>query len=239
MASSNHSGFLQSMDYFIHVHFDKECNKPKSVYLAPTNVNDNTNDDPMRIYHIVIGNETQNFCLPCNRNHSDMTFVIDKPENLQSEIKKISHLRYLELAKEIEKRSDVYPEVDRLAVQILGVLGTNQLTFFQQFLPACIVEDVTHHLNKIMIDDSITEMVSEPKAIVKHFAHVICQYKRKYIWKMSKLLPITMYCCKYKCFEIPTDVVDGMACKKCKYFGYCVCRCKTRKRRFLSRFLCI
>lgn len=37
------------------------------------------------------------------------------------------------------------------------------------------------------------------------------------------------YCCKYKCFSTDFDHVDGMACNKCKYYGYCKCKCLSYK----------
>ena len=36
-----------------------------------------------------------------------------------------------------------------------------------------------------------------------------------------------MYCCKEKCFKIPSTTVDGIACTKCESCSYCQCRCKT------------
>lgn len=34
------------------------------------------------------------------------------------------------------------------------------------------------------------------------------------------------YCCENKCFVTPSVHVDGIACRKCESFGYCMCRCK-------------
>ena len=35
------------------------------------------------------------------------------------------------------------------------------------------------------------------------------------------------YCCKLKCFNKPTDQVDGIACKECKSSGFCRCFCSS------------
>lgn len=35
------------------------------------------------------------------------------------------------------------------------------------------------------------------------------------------------YCCENKCFVLPNEEVDGLACRKCESFGICKCRCKT------------
>lgn len=37
------------------------------------------------------------------------------------------------------------------------------------------------------------------------------------------------YCCKNKCFPVPSCQVDGRACSKCYCFSYCKCRCITFK----------
>lgn len=36
------------------------------------------------------------------------------------------------------------------------------------------------------------------------------------------------YCYAKKCFEIPCSQVDGVACRRCDHFCYCVCPCETR-----------
>lgn len=33
------------------------------------------------------------------------------------------------------------------------------------------------------------------------------------------------YCCEKKCFIVPEDQVDGIACPKCKCYSYCHCKC--------------
>jgi hypothetical protein len=33
------------------------------------------------------------------------------------------------------------------------------------------------------------------------------------------------YCCEKKCFEVWGDQVDGLACKICMCYGYCLCKC--------------
>lgn len=33
------------------------------------------------------------------------------------------------------------------------------------------------------------------------------------------------FCCSKRCFKIPRDQVDGLACKKCNSFCYCTCKC--------------
>ncbi|QIT20099.1 MAG: polyprotein [Diabrotica undecimpunctata virus 1] len=35
------------------------------------------------------------------------------------------------------------------------------------------------------------------------------------------------YCCKLHCFREPSCQVDGRACRKCRSFGYCRCKCVT------------
>lgn len=35
------------------------------------------------------------------------------------------------------------------------------------------------------------------------------------------------YCCDRKCFKLPSESVDGLACRKCKSFGNCFCSCTT------------
>jgi len=41
------------------------------------------------------------------------------------------------------------------------------------------------------------------------------------------------YCCKHGCFNISKiDHVDLLACRRCKSFGYCVCKCAT----FINKF---
>lgn len=35
------------------------------------------------------------------------------------------------------------------------------------------------------------------------------------------------WCCESKCFRVPRDQVDGVACSKCGSFGFCQCRCRT------------
>ena len=42
-------------------------------------------------------------------------------------------------------------------------------------------------------------------------------------------MEICGYCCNLKCFVVPRDHVDGMACKICKSYCYCRCRCITYK----------
>lgn len=39
-----------------------------------------------------------------------------------------------------------------------------------------------------------------------------------------------MYCCEDKCFSLPRTHVDGIACRKCERFSYCMCRCTTFKK---------
>lgn len=45
--------------------------------------------------------------------------------------------------------------------------------------------------------------------------------------KMSDL-EASEYCCKMRCFKIPECQVDGVACRKCRSFSYCTCRCVSR-----------
>ena len=33
------------------------------------------------------------------------------------------------------------------------------------------------------------------------------------------------YCCQEKCFNIPNEQVDGLACWKCYSYNFCRCRC--------------
>lgn len=33
------------------------------------------------------------------------------------------------------------------------------------------------------------------------------------------------FCCVHKCINAPFDQLDGIACSKCKYTGYCHCEC--------------
>lgn len=35
------------------------------------------------------------------------------------------------------------------------------------------------------------------------------------------------YCCKLECFESPETQVDGVACRVCRSYNYCKCRCKS------------
>lgn len=48
-----------------------------------------------------------------------------------------------------------------------------------------------------------------------------------------------IWCCAMKCFVVPDDQVDGMACHKCKSYSYCVCRCDTyRNQKFSNPDAC-
>ncbi|KAG8170333.1 hypothetical protein JTE90_014804 [Oedothorax gibbosus] len=40
------------------------------------------------------------------------------------------------------------------------------------------------------------------------------------------------YCCEKQCIPIPTLVVRGLACRKCKAVNYCKCECPTWMRRY-------
>lgn len=48
------------------------------------------------------------------------------------------------------------------------------------------------------------------------------------------------FCCPLECFTsmLCYDIVDGMACKKCKSYGICRCKCQTYMRRLLDQHCC-
>ena len=47
-----------------------------------------------------------------------------------------------------------------------------------------------------------------------------------------------IFCCEWKCVEKPSDPVDGMACKRCRGYGWCRCACRLFKRRVRKVYCC-
>ncbi|KAK7576394.1 hypothetical protein V9T40_012680 [Parthenolecanium corni] len=46
------------------------------------------------------------------------------------------------------------------------------------------------------------------------------------------------WCCKSRCVRINHDQVDGRACKKCNYFSYCRCKCRTAMKEHQWAWCC-
>lgn len=46
------------------------------------------------------------------------------------------------------------------------------------------------------------------------------------------------YCCYQKCFPAPNEIVDGMACRKCRSFEFCRCLCVTYMQWMREKYCC-
>lgn len=61
----------------------------------------------------------------------------------------------------------------------------------------------------------------------------ICMGRKNYVYHVY-------FCCPLECFtnSLFCDEVDGIACKKCKAYGSCKCKCKTYMKRLLDNHCC-
>lgn len=47
------------------------------------------------------------------------------------------------------------------------------------------------------------------------------------------------YCCEYKHIKLPNDMIDGIACKKCNSYNYCLCKCSNymKERKMICEYI--